>query len=128
VSGVVADTSTWIHFLAGNEAPLLDDALANAAVVLPPIVVAELVSGAVRDRDRRAIARLLAELPLHSTPLDHWLRVGELRRSLKSRGISISTPDAHVAQCALDREAMLLSRDRIFGRIARLTGLRVTAG
>jgi predicted nucleic acid-binding protein len=128
VSGVVADTSTWIHFLAGNPAPRLDDALAHGAVVLPPIVVAELVSGAVRDRDRRAIARLLTEIPLHSTPFDHWLRVGELRRSLKSRGISISTPDAHVAQCALDRDALLLSRDRIFERIARLAGLRVAPG
>jgi predicted nucleic acid-binding protein len=72
--------------------------------------------------------RLLTEIPLHSTPIDHWLRVGELRRSLKSRGISISTPDAHVAQCALDRDALLLSRDRIFERIARSTGLHVAPG
>ena len=128
MSGVVADTSTWIHFLAGNAAPRLDDALAHAAVVLPPIVVAELVSGAIRARDRRAIVGLLSQIPLHSTPLDHWLRVGELRRSLRSRGLSVSTPDAHVAQCALDREALLLSRDGIFERIARLTRLRVAPG
>jgi predicted nucleic acid-binding protein len=128
VSVVVVDTSTWIHFLAGHAAPLLDDALARGIVVLPPIVVAELVSGAVRVRDRRAIAELLEDIPLHETPLDHWFRVGELRRSLLSRGLSVSTPDAHVAQCALDRDALLLSLDGIFGRIAAMTALRVAVG
>jgi predicted nucleic acid-binding protein len=53
------------------------------------------------------------------------VRVGELRLRLRSGGLSVSTPDAHVAQCALDREALLLSNDRIFGRIARMVKLRV---
>ena len=97
MSGVVVDTSVWI----------------------------ELVSGARVARDRAAIADLTRQLTLHDTPLDHWIRVGELRRSLKARGISASTPDAHVAQCALDRRALLLSRDAIFPKIARHCELRV---
>jgi hypothetical protein len=32
-----------------------------------------------------------------------------------------------VAQCALDRKALLLSRDAVFGRIARLCPLRLRA-
>ena len=40
-------------------------------------------------------------------------------------GDPISTPDAHVAQCALDRDAPLLSRDRAFSRIAQHTALRL---
>ena len=128
MSGVVADTSVWIDFFAGRPTAALEDALAHGHVVLPPIVVAELVSGARRPRDRAAIARLLEELPLHETPLDHWIRVGELRRQLLERGLSVSTPDAHVAQCALDREAVLLSRDGIFTRIAQVVGLRLGGG
>jgi predicted nucleic acid-binding protein len=125
VSGVVADTSVWIDFLAGRPVPLLDDALAQAAVVLPPIVVAELVSGARRAPDRRAIQALVQELPIHDTPLEHWIRVGALRRQARDRGLSVSTPDAHVAQCALDRDAVLLTRDAIFARLALVTPLRV---
>ena len=125
MSGVVVDTSVWIDFFAGRPAPSLEEALAHGLIVLPPLVVAELISGANRSSDRSAIADLLQELPLHETPLDHWIRVGELRRSLKARGLSVSTPDAHVAQCALDRGALLLSRDAIFNRIARLSALRV---
>ena len=98
------------------------------AVVLPPIVIAELVSGARSAHDRRAVIDVLRDLPAHETPTDHWLRVGELRRRLRGKGESISTPDAHVAQCALDRDALLLSRDAVFERIARLEPLRVRPG
>jgi predicted nucleic acid-binding protein len=125
VSGVVADTSIWIDFLAGRPVPLLDDALAQAAVVLPPLVVAELVSGARRVPDRRAIQALVQELPVHDTPLEHWIRVGQLRRQARDRGLSVSTLDAHIAQCALDRDAVLLTRDAIFARLASVTTLRV---
>ena len=128
MSGVVADTSAWIDFFAGRPAHALEDALAQGLVVLPPLVVAELISGAHRARDRTAIARLVDDLPLHETPLAHWIRVGELRRRLRERGISVSTPDAHVAQCALDRDAVLLSSDAVFMRIARSAGLRLESG
>ncbi len=97
----------------------------QSAVVLPPIVAAELVSGAQHPRDQASIAGLLAELPLHETPLAHWIRVGELRRMLKRKGVSVSTPDAHIAQCALDLDAVLLSRDAVFTRIAMWSPLRV---
>ena len=128
MSGVVVDTSVWIDFLAGTPVPGLEDALAQGIVVLAPVVVAELVSGARKPRDRAAIADLLAELSLHDTPLDHWTRVGELRRHLRDHGVAVSTPDAHVAQCAIDRDAVLLSRDAIFARVARHAKLRLAAG
>ena len=125
MSGVVVDTSVWIDFLAGRPGPGLEDALASGVVVLAPVVVAELISGARRPRDRAAIADMLAELSLHATPLDHWIRVGELRRHLRDHGVSVSTPDAHVAQCAIDRDAVLLSRDAIFRRVVRHSKLKL---
>jgi hypothetical protein len=54
------------------------------------------------------------------------VRVGELRRALASRGIAVSTPDAHVAQCALDAASPLLSRDAVFNKIAAHTPLRLS--
>ncbi len=62
------------------------------------------------------------------TPFAHWVAVGELRSTLSTRGIALSTPDAHVAQCALDRDALLLSHDAVFGRIAKMTPLRLAGG
>jgi hypothetical protein len=37
-------------------------------------------------------------------------------------------PDADVAQCALERGAVLLSRDAIFARIAEASELRLQPG
>ena len=128
MSGVVADTSVWIEFLGGRDARGLEEALEHGLVVLPPLVVAELISGTRRKAERASITELIDELPVHDTPIDHWVRVGELRRTLLDRGLSISTPDAHVAQCALDRDALLLSRDAVFTRIGRAVGLKVSAG
>lgn len=128
MSGVIVDTSVWIDCFAGRSTSAIEDALAQGVVVLPPVVVAELVSGAKRPKDRAAIADLMREIPIYETPLAHWIRVGELRRYLKDKGLTVSTPDAHVAQCALDRDALLLSRDAIFQRIARVSRLRVKSG
>lgn len=125
MSGVVVDTSVWIDFLAGLSTPPLEEGLSQGSVILPPLVVAELVSGARRERERAAIEYLIEKIPVHETPLAHWMRVGELRRGLRDKGLSVSTPDAHVVQCALDRDAVLLSRDAVFARIARLTPLRL---
>lgn len=125
MSAVVVDTSVWIDYFGGAAQPRLEQALAGGTVVLPPIVVAELMSGAQRATDRAALQDLLSDLRLHATPLQHWMRVGELRRSLRARGLSVSTPDAHVAQCALDLEAPLLTNDALFRRIAGCTTLRL---
>ena len=128
MNGVVADTSLWIDLLAGRPARALEDALRHGIVVVPPLVVAELISGARGPRDRASIEELVRALPLHETPLEHWMRVGNLRRRLAGRGLAVSTADAHVAQCAIDRGALLLSRDAIFARIAAASGLRVHSG
>jgi tRNA(fMet)-specific endonuclease VapC len=128
VSGVVVDTSVWVDFFAGQPVPALEDALAQGAVVVPPVVVAELISGAQRPGDHAAIVDLVADLTIHETPVGHWIRVGDLRREMSSRGVSVSTADAHVAQCALDRGGVLLSRDRVFAEIARVVKLRVVGG
>jgi predicted nucleic acid-binding protein len=54
--------------------------------------------------------------------------VGDLRRRLAEKGVTVSTPDAHVAQCAIDRDAVLLTRDDVFNKIAKATSLRITSG
>jgi len=125
VSAIVADTSEWVEYLAGRPAALLDHALAAGLVVVPPIVVAELLSGARATKDRERLEDLLRDLAMAAADFGHWARVGALRASLRSHGLSVSTPDAHVAQCALDQDAPLLTRDTVFSKIARLTPLRL---
>jgi tRNA(fMet)-specific endonuclease VapC len=128
VSGILVDTSVWIDFFNGRPVPALEAGLSEGAVALPPLVVAELVSGARKEKERAAVIDLIRDLDVHDTPLEHWIHVGELRRRLAEHGVAVSTPDAHVAQCALDRGALLLARDAVFRGIARHTALRLSSG
>jgi len=114
-----------IAYLRGEVVPLIDTASKEGTIVVPPIVVAELITGAGTPAEHVAIGELLQESPLHPTPLSHWIAVGELRRTLRRAGLAVTIPDAHVAQCALDRDAVLLTRDAIFKRMARHIPLRL---
>jgi predicted nucleic acid-binding protein len=108
-----------------NEA--LDEALIEGTAVVPALVVAEIFSGVTTAEQRIAIGEFLQETPMHPTSLGHWMAVGELRQELRRKGVSVSLPDAHIAQCALELDALLLTRDDIFPLIARHTSLRVTS-
>lgn len=116
---MVVDTSIWIDFFRGVELPALERALKDGAVVVPPLVVAELLSSPLSPRERSALTSMLRDLELHPTPFEHWQAVGELRSSMRRKGITVSSPDAHIAQCAIDRGVQLWSRDAIFATMAK---------
>lgn len=99
--------------------------MSAGTLVLAPLVIAEVLSGNNTPRQREAIGDLLQEFPLHPTPLSHWMALGALRLALRHHGINVTIPDAHVAQCALDLDATLLTRDDIFLRISAHTSLRL---
>ncbi len=125
MSALIVDTSSWISYFAGRGSSLIDPALEESRVHVPSLVAAELLSGKMIAASRAELESLLCDLPLCDAPLAHWLRVGALRSRLLARGLSVSTPDAHIAQCAIDTDAQLLTEDRIFALVARREPLRL---
>ena len=125
MSALVVDTSSWITYFAHTASSVIDEALAEGRVHLPPIVAAELLSGKMTPRQRTQLESFLLDLPICEQKLEHWMRVGKFRAHLFSKGLSVSTPDAHIAQCAIDLEGELLSEDQVFSKIAQKTSLRL---
>lgn len=127
MSALVIDTSSWISYFAGHSESetLIEESLSEGQVYLPLLVVAELLSGRMSRKDRARLEELLVALPTIGRDLAHWFRVGGLRAMMASKGLSVSTPDAHVAQCALDLDATLLTKDTIFAKIAAHRPLRI---
>lgn len=122
---VVVDTSVWVDWLKGRPVVAVDEALDRGLVVLPPLVIAELVAGARRVGEREQLEAALADLPMCDCQRSHWMRVGALRARALAHGVSLSTPDAHIAQCALDLEATLLTRDAVFTQLSALCPLKL---
>lgn len=125
MSALVVDTSSWIAWLAGGGSPLVDEALEEGRLHLPVIVAAELLSGRLDASERAELQDMLSDLPALGTDTEHWFRVGKLRAELRAKGLSISTPDAHVAQCAIDTGGVLLTEDRVFAKIAQVVPLQL---
>jgi hypothetical protein len=126
VNVLIVDTSSWISYFKGIPQPDIDIALKEGRVYLSPVVAAELLSSRLNAKDRTQLQDFLNELPLCEAPFLHWAKVGELRAQLSAQGLNASTPDAHVAQCALDLKGYLLSEDAIFKKIAAVTSLRLS--
>jgi len=122
---IVVDTSVWIDYfrqqkLVAQES--IEIALKEGRVYVPPIVVAELLSSTMRSVQRNELELFLRELAWCECDITHWIRVGALRASLAMNGYSVSTPDAHIAQCAIDLNAILYSKDAIFRKISARAG------
>ncbi|MBN8555864.1 MAG: PIN domain-containing protein [Deltaproteobacteria bacterium] len=123
---LIVDTSSWIsYFKNKKESSKIDSALSEGRVFVSPIVVSELLSGKMTDKNRKDLESFLSELPLTSMNFDHSVKVGKLRSDLIKKGFSVSTPDAHIAQSAMDMDAYLISEDKIFQKISKVIPLKV---
>ena len=121
----VIDTSVWVSFFRGSDEAALEQSLRLGCAWLTPIVYAELLSAPLSKKQSRELEQVLNDLPLTSADRKHWRNVGFLRRQLLKKGVRISLPDAHIAQAALELDALLLTHDKIFSFVSTHTKLRL---
>ena len=122
---IAADTNTWIAYLEGQSSEdtvLLDQALIQSQLLMPPVVLSELLS----DPDLPpGVAEELSEVPLIDITEGFWERAGLLRAKVLSMRRKARLGDALIAQSCLDRSVPLLTRDRDFRAFADAAGLQV---
>lgn len=122
---IAADTSTWIAFIQsdhGADVDLLDSALLDRQLLMPPVVLAELFSDAKLPK---SIARSLSDIPMIEITDRYWERAGELRAKVLRKGRKARLGDALIAQGCIDRGIPLLTRDRDFRAFAETAGLNL---
>ena len=120
---IAADTSTWIAFFqgaTGQDVELLDRALGDRQVLMPPPVLTELLSDPKLRSDVRAT---LSELPLLQIADGFWGRAGELRATVLRGRRKARLGDALIAQACVDNGVPLITRDRDFRAFADAAGL-----
>ena len=120
---IAADTSTWVAFLAGDvgeDAGLLDTALADRQVLMVPLVLTELLSD---PQLPAAVAETLAGVPLIEIQAGYWQRAGALRAKVLAKRRKARLGDALIAQSCIDGGVPLLTRDRDFRAFAEAASL-----
>jgi predicted nucleic acid-binding protein len=125
---IAVDTSTWIAFLEGDggeDAELLDRALADRQVLMAPVVLTEVLSD---PKLSSGVAQTFLELPIMDAGPGYWQRAGELRAKVLGKRRKARLGDALIAQSCIDHGIPLLTRDRDFRAFAGAAGLNLLIG
>ena len=120
---LAVDTSSMVAFLQGeqgDDVELVQAALDQQQLVLPPPVLTELLSDPGLTRPVR---RLLASLPILEIEPGFWVRAGLLRARILKQRRKARVADSLIAQACLDQSTPLVTRDRDFRHFAKAAGL-----
>jgi hypothetical protein len=122
---IAVDSSSWIAYLSGDgggDAELVESALAERQVCLPPVVLTEILSD---SKLTEQVLALFRQLPLLSVSEGYWERVGRLRAKVLSTGRKAPLADSLIVQSCLDHDVALITRDSDFQPFARITRLKL---
>ena len=111
---IAVDTSTWIAYLSGDlgkDTDVLDQALADSLVAMPPVVLSELLSD---SKLPKTVTRLLISIPALAVTNGYWQRSGILRSKLLAKRNKAKLADTLIAQTCIDHNVRLITRDSDF--------------
>jgi predicted nucleic acid-binding protein len=120
---IAADTSSMVAFLqgdGGDDVELVQAALDEQQLVLPPVVLSELLSEPSLTPKVRGLLTALPQLQIEP---GYWERAGLLRAAVIKERRKARVADALVAQSCLDQLTPLVTRDKDFRHFARAAGL-----
>ncbi len=122
---IAADSSSLIAFFEGSDgkdAEQVEAALMHKQLILPPIVLSEMLSDSKQPRN---ITRILLALPVMDILPGFWERAGKTHALLISKKLKARLADTFIAQCCLDHNSALITRDSDFQHFARYCGLKL---
>lgn len=125
---IAADTSSLSNFLKRSgtaDAVLVRQILLDGALVLPPVVVAELFSSPAMNEKLKSIIHDLPTLELNP---GFWERVGTNRSTIIKAGKKARLADSMIATFCLDHKIPIIARDSDFRHFADHFGLKVLTG
>jgi predicted nucleic acid-binding protein len=125
VTRTAIDSSSLIAYLAGRnraDTRLVHAALERGDAVLPPVVVAEMLS---QPGLPVAVAEVIRSIAVLEITDGYWERAGEARARLIAKGRRARLADALIAQSCVDHDVPLVTNDADFTQFAAGSRLRV---
>jgi len=122
---IAADASSLIAFFEGEVAKDTDAIAAafdSLELALPPPALVELIGKSPESAAYDEIADKATLLPLRE---GFWQRARTSRSLLLSMGLKARAVDSLIAQCCIDADAPLITRDTDFRHFARWCGLKL---
>jgi len=111
---IAADTSSLRRYLDGKrgfDTSRVAQAIEEDDLIVPPVVVAELLSDPVLPAYG---AETIAALRMLELRAGYWLRSGELRANTLREGHKAKLADVLIAQSCIDHDVPLITHDADF--------------
>ena len=111
---IAVDSSTWIAYLSGEsgkDTDVLDQALSDGLVAMPPVVLTELLSD---SKMTKSVQNLLTSVPGLPISDGFWKRSGLLRSKVLAKKRKAKLADTLIAQSCIDHDVRLITRDSDF--------------
>ncbi len=119
------DTSSLIAYLEGAQGAdvdLITHAFSDGIGILSPVTVTEIMS----DPQLSPMVReTILEMPVLPVIEGFWERAGLLRAKIQKKGRKARLADTLIAQCCLDHDATLVTRDNDFAIFKQTSGLKI---
>lgn len=130
---IVADTSVWIDYVRGLDAPhtnALDYELLYNRVITGDIIIAEFLQGFRDDRDFLEAKKIMESLEYRDfLGKEVALQAAQNFRLLRKKGITVrKTIDVIIATFCIMNEFELIHNDRDFDPMEEYLGLAVKNG
>lgn len=130
---IVADTSVWIDYVRGLDAPhtnTLDYELLYNRVITGDIIIAEFLQGFRDDRDFLEAKKIMESLEYRDfLGKEVALQAAQNFRLLRKKGITVrKTIDVIIATFCIMNEFELIHNDRDFDPMEEYLGLAVKNG
>ena len=127
---IVADTSAWIDYFNGIEAPytdILDEDLENSRIIIGDLIIAELLQGFKNEREYNLARNLIEHLEYRDfAGKEIAIKTAENYRFLRKKGITVrKTIDVIIATFCIENNYQLIHNDRDFDVMEKYLGLKV---
>lgn len=126
---IVADTSAWIDYFNGNQAPhtdRLDRDLGTERVVIGDLIIAELLQGFTNEKDYRIARKLIENLEYRDLAgREIAIQAADNFRYLRKRGVTVrKTIDVIIATFCIANGYELIHNDKDFDPFEEYLGLK----
>jgi len=129
---ILVETSVLIGFLEGRDSPAVRRFLEVLERDLPfglsPLTVLEVLQGAATERDFVKLRDYLGSQVIYGLEggLESYASAAKIFFDLRRRGLTVgSSVDCLIAQTAIEHNLHLLHDDADFGRIAKVSALKI---
>jgi tRNA(fMet)-specific endonuclease VapC len=124
---MIADSDVLIDFLRGKGfAERIRSEVKTGGLHTAAISAFELWAGAKTDQQISAVETLLAALIILPLETESARRAAKVRRELEKKNASIGMADSLIAGICLEREGVLITRNR--KHFERVAGLKLSQG